>query len=294
MGIDDRVGDTPVPGRGTGGGLDAGVTSGDDSPAIADVQPPEAADRTARNVRYHEKVQAEFRLAEAYALWDDGKPKFEQQWADHVQGWPACGEKEVAPLSEEACDAVRRGCSEFRETEEKITTPAMLRVESADPQRHLVGLEHRLKGEDRIMEKAARQMESQPDLTPAEAVALIKDAIRYTFQYSEDHYTEGVDTDIKRFKLAGFELVELRNSWGNEEYKGINSRWRVPENGQIFEVQFHTNISFEAKQLTHPAYERLRNPSTSKAERDELEGFKRSVNTYVPIPQDALIYPDYP
>ena len=92
---------------------------------------------------------------------------------------------------------------------------------------------------------------------------MVKDAIRYTFQYSEEHYTEGVYADVDRLKAAGFELVELRNSWGCEEYKGINSRWRVPENGQLFEVQFHTQISFEAKQLTHPAYERLRNPATT-------------------------------
>ena len=29
-----------------------------------------------------------------------------------------------------------------------------------------------------------------------------------------------------------------------------------PETGQRFEVQFHTRISFEAKQLTHDAYKR--------------------------------------
>lgn len=100
----------------------------------------------------------------------------------------------------------------------------------------------------------------------------------------------GGQTDVGRIKAAGFELVELRNSWNGEEYKGINSRWLVPENGQLFEVQFHTQISFEAKQLTHPAYERLRIEATSKAERDELEAFQRRVNAYVPTPRGALIY----
>ena len=45
------------------------------------------------------------------------------------------------------------------------------------------------------------------------------------------------------------------------KYKGINSQWIEPDSGQRFEVQFHTRISFEAKQLTHPAYERLRTRS---------------------------------
>ena len=42
------------------------------------------------------------------------------------------------------------------------------------------------------------------------------------------------------------------------QYKGINSQWIEPDTGQRFEVQFHTGISFEAKQLTHTAYEQLR------------------------------------
>ena len=41
----------------------------------------------------------------------------------------------------------------------------------------------------------------------------------------------------------------------SDQYKGINSQWIDPESGQRFEVQFHTRISFEAKQLTHDAYE---------------------------------------
>ncbi len=101
---------------------------------------------------------------------------------------------------------------------------------------------------------------------------------------------EAAKPKFGRIKAAGFELVELRNSWNGEEYKGINSRWLVPENGQLFEVQFHTQISFEAKQLTHPAYERLRIEATSKAERDELEAFQRRVDAYVPTPRGALIY----
>ncbi len=54
-----------------------------------------------------------------------------------------------------------------------------------------------------------------------------------------------------------------KNSWGNLEYKGINTRW-VTRGGQRFEVQFHTPESFHAKQnITHVSYERIRNPLTS-------------------------------
>ena len=52
--------------------------------------------------------------------------------------------------------------------------------------------------------------------------------------------------------------------WSDDKYKGINSQWIEPDSGQRFEVQFHTRISFEAKQLTHHAYERLRTPHQAR------------------------------
>ena len=87
-------------------------------------------------------------------------------------------------------------------------------------------------------------------------MSAVSDTIRYTFQYRESRYTQGVWTDIERLKGEGFELHKLKNSWSDDEYKGINSTWIQPDTGQRFEVQFHTRISFEAKQLTHTAYER--------------------------------------
>jgi hypothetical protein len=55
----------------------------------------------------------------------------------------------------------------------------------------------------------------------------------------------------------------------------------------LFEVQFHTQASFEAKQLSHAAYERIRNPQTSDAELLELEDFQRRVCGKIPIPPGA-------
>ena len=295
MGIDrPRDDDAPV------AAMDAGRTAGrpDQPPAVSDT-PPGAelgvhadGDRAAARAAYQVSVEVVYQDA-ARERWEATKPVFGAEWAEHTRAHPA--PPDASPdLDEAARASVERGCAEIRETEEKIITPAMSRIEAEDPERHLIGLEFRCKGQDRITEKVARQMQSQPELTPEEALASVKDTIRYTFQYTEGRYTDGVYADISRLKAAGFELAELRNSWGSEEYKGINSRWRVPENGQLFEVQFHTQISFEAKQLTHPAYERLRNPTTSKAERDGLEDFQRRVNAYVPNPRGALDIPDYP
>ena len=162
----------------------------------------------------------------------------------------------------------------------------MRRIEAQDSDRHLVGLEHRLKDRDRIEEKVDFDMKKW-GVTAEQAFANVKDAIRYTLQYPSDKYSHGVRADIERIKAEGFELVEFRNSWTREEYKGINSRWRVPENAQLFEIQFHTQASFEAKEETHKAYERLRVLPDDHEEVHELRAYQRHVCARIPVPPDA-------
>jgi hypothetical protein len=182
--------------------------------------------------------------------------------------------------------AIDQACTRVREIEEAIVTPAMRRIESEDPTRHLAGFDHRLKGRDRIEEKVSHDMQKR-GVTADEAFASVKDAIRYTFSYPDDRYAQGVAADCGRLKEAGFELEDFRNSWTQEEYKGINSRWRVPENGQLFEVQFHTQASFEAKEETHAAYERLRTLPPDHEEVRELRAYQRDVTAKIPIPPAA-------
>jgi hypothetical protein len=217
-----------------------------------------------------------------------------------VLGIPDGPEPRAEPRDRAACHAdlraeaeaeyraytIDRGCERVRETEQTIVTPAMHRIEAQDPDRHLVGLEHRLKGRDRIEEKISAAM-SERGRTAEQAFAEIKDAIRYTLQYPDDKYSQGVRTDIARLKDAGFEPAEFRNTWTDPEYKGINSRWRVPENGQLFEVQFHTQASFEAKQETHTAYERLRTLPSDHEEVYELHAYQREFTAKIPIPPGA-------
>jgi hypothetical protein len=83
-----------------------------------------------------------------------------------------------------------------------------------------------------------------------------------------------------------------KNHWNDSQYKGINTRWLTPQ-GQLFEVQFHTAESYHAKQeVTHKAYERIRNPLTSRAEIAELEKFQQEVSSWIPAPDEALSISD--
>jgi hypothetical protein len=112
--------------------------------------------------------------------------------------------------------------------------------------------------------------------------------------YSEEHYTEGVWADVARMEEQGFEPSERRNTWPEDQYKGINSSWREPDTGMLFEVQFHTKVSFEAKQLTHSSYERVRDPTTDRAELHELRQLQAGFCRQIPIPPGAVDIPDYP
>ena len=188
---------------------------------------------------------------------------------------------------------IELGYARIREVGENVIVPAILRVAAEDPTRTLAGFDCRIKGEDRLKEKVADEMRSTPGITPSQALASIADVVRFTFTYEESAYTTGVRKDVERLEVAGFTQVERRNTWSSEQYKGINTRWREPESGVIFEVQFHTQASLAAKELTHKAYERIRS-TAQDPELAELKEFQRCVNSMIPIPPDAADIEDYP
>jgi hypothetical protein len=240
--------------------------------------------------------------------WDATEKEFRWMWAEYHQRWPPAehppADRSTDPsgswhgdrdrfMNDAVNSRAEAQCDRGTEREQGKISPAMRVTESQDPDRHLIGFEHRLKGRDRIKEKVYDLM-NEFDFSPEEAVSLVPDAIRYTFQYRESHYTQGVRADIARLKDQGFELGKLRNSWSDDQYKGINSQWIEPDTGQRFEVQFHTRISFEAKQLTHGAYERLRTHEADKFEQMVLEAFQKEVAAEVPVPPGADGIPDYP
>jgi hypothetical protein len=270
----------------------------------------ETSDWAACAAEYRAAVDAAYREHRAAREWDEAVPALREAWESHEKKWayPERTGPTVHPeipgawcgdggryLAPDANAEVTRGCARIREVGETVITPAMRRIESEDPGRHLAGLDYRLKGEDRLKEKVAERLQLRPELSPSQVLSAVPDAVRFTFVYPEERHADGVGADLTRLRAEGFELADpLKNSWMDEQYKGINSRRRESESGQVFELQFHTRASFEAKQLTHPAYERIRNPETSDDERAELEAFQRQVCEKIPIPPGAAEIEDYP
>ena len=228
-------------------------------------------------------------------------------WGEYLRRWPpeeraAVDSADDPPGSwrgegERTLDSddnarIETECDRIAERAENIIAPALRDVESQDPDRCLVAFEHLLKGRDRIKEKVYDNMK-EFDCSATEALAIVPDTIRCTFQYEEARYSQGVYADIARLREQGFELKALKNSWSGDQYKGLNSQWIEPATGQRFEVQFHTKISFEAKQLTHDAYGRLRTLQADKFEEMVLEAFQKKVTAEVPVPPAAADIRDY-
>jgi hypothetical protein len=222
------------------------------------------------------------------SAWRQAVVGFEAEWRHHEERWPP--RHPDARRHEVGADAERKlqlGCEKIQAAEEEITS-SLLEVEAAEPGRYLAGFEFRLKDDTRILEKARQNMANKPDRSPDAALALIPDAVRYTFCYGMENYSFGVQDDVARLKAAGFEMLKFKNFWGDPEYRGINSQWSDEKSGQRFEVQFHTAFSFEAKQVTHGAYERLRTENVSDEEEGALEAFQRKVTARVPLPLGAF------
>jgi hypothetical protein len=239
--------------------------------------------------------------------WAEALPSLRAAWEEHEDRYPereratavthmdgSWSSGETRRLTPEQNTEATKACADIHDEGERVVLPAMLQIEAADPNRRLAGLQYMLKGVDRVKEKIAERLRYNPDLSPKQAAAEVPDAVRFTLAYSESHYTDGVLADVERLQGAGYQLLKLKNLWAKDQYKGINSQWIRPETGLRFEVQFHTPQSREAKELTHQAYERLRDPLTTKAEETQLEVYQRRVNTFVERPPDVFRIEDYP
>ncbi|MEV6907040.1 hypothetical protein [Amycolatopsis sp. NPDC051071] len=128
-------------------------------------------------------------------------------------------------------------------------------------------------------------------------IADINDSVRYTVTLPESSYVTGVERGIAALKARGFEAVELKNFWlrnhDNTRYRGINMTWRDPATGQLFEFQFHTGKSFDAKQLTHFWYEVDRTPGVTQLESDFAAAQMGLIFGEVPYPNGAIRIPEF-
>jgi len=257
--------------------------------------------------------QADYRAAADRDAWAEAVPRLRAAWDEHKERYPermrtsshtetdgswVCGE--YRRLDPEQNTEASKARADLADEADRDILPALLRIEAADPERRLAGLEHMVKGEDRLKEKLADAWHGRPALNVRQVLSMIPDAVRFTLAYSSERYSEGVLADVDRLKAEGFELIKLKNLWHADQYKGVNSQWLRAETETRFEMQFHTPESLEAKEMTHEAYERIRaNASLPVDEQDlteerGLEGFQQRVNKLIAMPPGTDRIKDFP
>jgi hypothetical protein len=229
-------------------------------------------------------------------------------WAEHEGRWPPTRRSAVdppsgasgphhkdddLPTSPERHADTSGVISWAREAETPLSAAAQEIQQENGYDGRLEGFKFRLKDEDSLKEKVAEKLKVQSDRSPAEIIREIPDAIRYTYCLESRSYTAGYYDIKQRLEDRGYEMYYSKNWWTSPEYKGINTRWVTAEE-QRFEVQFHTPDSFHAKhEITHLAYERIRNPLTPDAERAELKEFQLEVSSWIEVPDGAPDIPDF-
>ena len=271
----------------------------------AAIHDPDAGQERKVIARRLHRILVDHTYGAASDAWAKAVPELRAAWENHQKRYPE--RSRAAPsttpdgawvagehrrLTPEQNAEATKACADLADEGRRDILPALKRVESANPDRRLAGLEHLLKGEDRLKEKIADELVA-PGISVSAALGKVSAAVRSTFVYDPHRYADGVRSDVEGLKAEGFELMKLKNLWTNEQYKGINSQWRRPEAGLRFEVQFHTKESLEAKELTHKAYEGLRG-SVTPAERAELEDFQRRANAFLVTPERTAEINDYP
>jgi hypothetical protein len=209
------------------------------------------------------------------------------------------------PLTPEQSRSGDRGLERCRQVEGRDhdgnygahgLTPAMRRIEAKLQLGELAPDTEKfaLKGIDRFKEKFAKLIERYSGESPEKLVAKIHDGIRYTFLSDTTSYVRSVWETTEKLQDHGFELILRSNDWGEPEYKGVNTRWRDPDSGLLFEVQLHTHQSWAAKQRTHDAYEKINDTRTPVAEVERARKFQQEISGQVPLPPGWETIPDYP
>lgn len=237
-------------------------------------------------------------------------PQFELMWSWHQERWPERPETGDGVRPDDPPGSWRGDGDRFLSPErnaeadrqiaavqshEKGITETLKRIEQGSTcGGALVGLEHCVKGEDRLKEKIHDMMRDRAGLSVADAVGEIKDAVRYTFLFEADVYVRGYAEVKGHLESVGCRMTDGKNGWlTNPEYKGVNTQWMTPD-GSRFELQFHTSESLDAKEnRTHRAYERLRSLSVSRPEDEDLRAYQHYVSAAVPRPADIETIRDH-
>ena len=155
----------------------------------------------------------------------------------------------------------------------------------------LVGLDFRLKSQSSLKRKI--KTEIADGFTHSQAVNKIRDAIRYTTVFKEKDFVTRYKAMQYLLAIKGYKTIVVKNTWKNDSaYKGVNT-FIQNENGDVFEMQYHTQQSFDVKNgLLHKLYEKFRDLKTPIHEKEKLLLEMRKLSSKIKIPEGIELIED--
>src|SRR5690348_15707776 len=175
---------------------------------------------------------AERQELEVSDTWREQLPELKSLWDHHLERWPDKEKPSVDRSADEPgswrgdsdhyLNRVENANSEnalrrLRQAEQTATS-TMRDVESNTPDAFLLGLDRRLKGDDRCKEKVAREVRQMSDRSgePIESIVDgIHDIVRYTYAFTEGRYTAGQHQVRVSLEEKDYKLLFVRNEWEN-------------------------------------------------------------------------------
>ena len=162
-------------------------------------------------------------------------------------------------------------------TEPQIT--AMARSVANDLGMPLLGEKTRRKSVKSATEKVNNnKLANNPDT--------LNDLVRYTHEVGELNFGNDVNSAIGKYEKAGYKVAWINNTWRDQSraYKGVNVTFKTP-NGGLFEVQFHTQKSFNLKtNQLHQLYEEQRKFEWHSSKWWSYENRMLDLSKQIPVP----------
>ena len=189
------------------------------------------------------------------------------------------------------CDEVTAKAMEF----EPMVTSDLQDIEEEIGK--LRGLEHRIKTRESIINKAiADSISLKMDFE--KACKGLNDIVRYTFVIDDADYIYNIDKCLHLLEDMGYQVVQVKNSWSNPYYKGINVRLKTKDLGSIFEIQFHTPLAYRIKEgddknpnnSTRILYIISKDKRASLLLRARVDNLRLFLQKFILIPEGALEY----
>ena len=155
----------------------------------------------------------------------------------------------------------------------------------------LVGLENRLKSPSSIKRKI--EAEIADGFSKSKLLTKIRDVIRYTTVFKEKDFVTRYKAMQYLLAIKGYKTIVVKNTWKNDSaYKGVNT-FIQNEDGDVFEMQYHTQQSFDVKNgLLHKLYEKFRDPKTPIHEKEKLLLEMRKISSKIKVPEGVELIED--